>query len=89
MKSRRIVLMLIVFWIMTLVVIDLASARSVSLTTTIVVTVKSAPKENLLPNDKNADTVKELAKEQAMPQPYIKQDVNPSGEQVYTITDKL
>jgi len=89
MKRRRIVLVLIVFWIMTLVVIDLASASSISLTTTIFVTVKSAPKDNLLPNDENADTVKELAKEQAMTQPYIKQDVNPSGEKVYTICDKL
>lgn len=89
MKRRQIVSLLIVFWMMTVGVIDLASAYSVSLTTTIVVTVKSDPKENLLPNDKNADTVKELAKEQSMTQPYIKQDVNPSGEEVYTISDKL
>lgn len=89
MKRRQIVSLLIVFWMMTVGVIDLASAYSASLTTTLVVIVKSDPKGNLLPSDKNGPTVKELAKEQSMTQPYIKLDVNPSGEEVYTISDKL
>lgn len=90
MKKRQIVsLMMILFWMVTVGVIDLASASSASLTTTLVVIVKANPEGNLLPSDKNGPTVKELARAQAITQPYIKQDVNPSGEEVYTICDKL
>ena len=74
---------------MSFYIADVASAPPVSLTTTIIITIKPDPKGNLSPNDKNADIVKEVATNQSMTQQYIRQDVKPSGEEIYAITEKL
>ena len=78
MKGARIVLTLIVFCITTFCISDVVSARSKSLTTTIMITVKPDPKGNLLPNDKNTEIIKEET-----------QDVKSSVKKIYTITDRL
>ncbi len=92
MRAVKIVLALVVLYIMTFYIADVAFCRSTSLTTTIIITVKAPPKTNLATNDTNADMVEKLAKSQQMREPYIKAqtpDVNFLGEKIYTITDKL
>lgn len=92
MKGAKIVLALVILYIMTFYIADVAFCREVSLTTTLIITVKAPPKSNLATNDKNADIVEKLAKSQMMAEPYIKAqtpDVNFLGEKIYTITDKL
>ncbi|NQS99525.1 MAG: hypothetical protein HQ595_00445, partial [Candidatus Omnitrophica bacterium] len=72
MKKQLSVLMAIGLCVISLCVADLALARSETLTSIIVVTVKPLPKTNLSPSDNNAGIVNELAIDQAMSQPYIK-----------------
>ncbi|MBN1353887.1 MAG: hypothetical protein JW994_04390 [Candidatus Omnitrophica bacterium] len=80
-------------------------ARSASITTTIVITVKAPPKDNLTALDKNAEIVRQVAEAQKMAQPFIKEEaketakeaannepvsnITLSGKKIYTVTDKL
>ncbi len=92
MRRAKMIPALMAFVLMSFCVVEVAFARSQGLTTTVVITVKAKPQANLLPDDKNAGMVKELAKDQSMRQPYIKEqmpDVKSSGEKIYTITDRL
>lgn len=92
MKGAKIVLGLIILYMVTFCIANVASCRSTSLTTTIFITVKAPPKSNLATNDKNTDMVEKLAKSQEMREPYIKAqtlDVTFLGEKIYTITGKL
>lgn len=93
MKFKRIVLAAVLLGTLNLLISDQALARSKILTTTILVNVIAIPKTKLLPDDQNADNLKELAIKQSMSQPYIKQeqrrDAASSGQTIYTITDSL
>lgn len=92
MKGARIALGLILIMAMGLYIADMAFARSTSLTTTLIITVKEPPKSVLAQNDKNARMVEKIAKEQPMIRPQITEavlDTTFAGKKVYTITDAL
>ena len=90
--EKRILLALVVLWAAVFLVQDMAFCRSTSLTTTLYITVKAPPKTSIAPSDKNLEVVKNIAKDQSMTAPNIK-DVAPeikfSGGKIYTITDTL
>lgn len=93
MRGVKIALTLLVIGAMAFYTLDSALARSTSLTTTIIITVKNPdPKGALDPKDKDAQMIRELAKNQGMMYPRIRQvekDAKFFGGKVYTITDKL
>ena len=71
---------------------EIVFAHSASVTTTIIITVKRVPENNLKESDENHDMLREVAKAQSMANPYIKEEVEDttlSGEKIYTITDRL
>jgi len=92
MKGVKLLIGLIVLGVAFAGLSELAFARSTSLTTTLVITVKAEPKSSLAENDTNKEMLKTLAHGQKMESPYLR-DVTPditfSGEKIYTITDKL
>ncbi|MFC1631336.1 hypothetical protein ACFL1I_00125 [Candidatus Omnitrophota bacterium] len=92
MNKGSILLTAISLLLLGLLVTEPAFARSQTLTSTIVITVKPVAQTNLLPNDENAEVVTELAEDQSMSQPYIKAsylDSKVSGEKIYSIVDRL
>jgi hypothetical protein len=92
MRAAKIALTLVVLFIMTFYMADTAFCRSMSLTTTLVITVKAPPVTNLAVDDKNADIIEKLAESQKMMEPQIKAeklDMNFLGKEIYTVMDKL
>ena len=73
----------IALWSLFLFTADVADARSESLTTTIIITVREKPKLNLLPDESYNGMVKEPAIERSF------QDVTSPDERTYTIVDQL
>lgn len=73
----------IVLWIALSCPASLVYARSESLTSTIIITVRERPQLNLLPKGSYSGMVKEPAIGQSS------QDVTPSDERPYTIIDQL
>ena len=87
-KSLKVLLLCIIAILMS----EIVFAHSASVTTTIIITVKGAPQNNLKKGDENLDMLSEVAKAQPMANPYIKEeveDITISGEKIYTITDRL
>jgi len=92
MKGAKLLVGLLVLGLAFSGISELAFARSTSLTTTLVITVKGEPKASLAENDINKEMLKSLALDQKMKAAYVR-DVTPditfSGEKIYTITDRL